>query len=170
MAGYTSELLAKSTDQGALDRPVSVDDRDRLLDYLVSWGMISPDDLNYTGSDRRGFAEHPGVGTAGEIGQPYALEDLLPYAQSIVGMQSGYLSAIPTYDWQTTLVHPVNGVQQLYEEGFQPAFGDRLKLNSPVTEIRQDENRCASSTRTAPPANRPRRSPTTASATSRPRC
>jgi monoamine oxidase len=139
MAGYTSELLAKATDQSALDQQLSDEDRERLLAYLVSWGMVQPSGLDYRGSDRLGFSELPGVGSAGIEEEPFPFADLLPYAQSVVFAQAGYLSAVPTYDWQSTLVHPANGSQQLFDEGFVPALGDRVKLNAPVTEIRQDE-------------------------------
>ena len=30
-----------------------------LIEYLVSWGVISPEDLTYTGSERRGYAVLP---------------------------------------------------------------------------------------------------------------
>ena len=140
MAGYTSELLAKSTSQEALDQQLTVEDRDLLLSYLMNWGMLSPEDLSFRGSDRGGFQEFPGVGTPGETATPIPLQDLLPFAQSILDLQAGYLTSVPEYDWQATMMHPVNGVGQIFEEGFGPTFGDRIKLNSPVQEIRQDEN------------------------------
>jgi monoamine oxidase len=61
--GSTSELLAKASDQGALDQELTAEDRERLLDYLVCWGIVTPGDLDYEGSNRRGFTELPGVTT-----------------------------------------------------------------------------------------------------------
>ena len=139
MAGYVSELLAKAADQNALDAPFTADDRDMLIDYLVDWGMISSGDLTYTGSDRRGYEVLPDTQTPGVIGPPYPWQDLLPFAAATLASNSGYLSAAATFDWQTTLMKPVNGVGQLFTEGFANALGNAVKLSSPVTEIRQSE-------------------------------
>jgi monoamine oxidase len=98
MGGSTFELLAKASDQGALDQELTAEDRERLLDYLVCWGIVTPGDLDYEGSNRRGFTELPGVTTPGTEGRLYPLQDLLPYAQSIVDLHAGYLSVIPTYE------------------------------------------------------------------------
>ena len=40
MRGYTSELLAKLTDQGALDEKLTNRDREKLTDYLIREGMV----------------------------------------------------------------------------------------------------------------------------------
>ena len=98
MGGDTSEFLAKASDQGALDQELTAEGRERLLDYLVSWGIVTPGDLDYEGSNRRGFTELPRVTTPGMEGRLYPLQDLLPYAQSIVDLHAGYLSVIPTYE------------------------------------------------------------------------
>jgi monoamine oxidase len=140
MAGYISELLAKAANQGALDQPYTAEDHDNLIDYLVNWGMISSSDLTYTGSDRRGYVVYPDTQTPGEIGPPYPWPDLLPFAESALAWNGGYLSAAATFDWQTTLQKPVNGVGQLFTEGFAGALGERVKLNAEVAEIHQDED------------------------------
>ncbi|MDQ3524937.1 MAG: hypothetical protein M3451_07785, partial [Chloroflexota bacterium] len=59
MGGYTSSLLAKAAESSTIDDELSADDLEMLIDYLVSWGMISSDDLNYTGTSRRGYAVPP---------------------------------------------------------------------------------------------------------------
>ena len=38
--GYVAELLAKATDQGALDKQLTTDDRERLLAFLQGFGDI----------------------------------------------------------------------------------------------------------------------------------
>ncbi|MEZ4569624.1 MAG: FAD-dependent oxidoreductase [Thermomicrobiales bacterium] len=71
MQGYTSELLAKAVDQNNLDMEMSDEDAQMLLDYIVSAGFISSDDLTYSGSSRRGYAELPGGGmNPGEPSEP----------------------------------------------------------------------------------------------------
>ncbi|MEV6635028.1 FAD-dependent oxidoreductase [Actinoplanes sp. NPDC051470] len=59
--GYVSELLAKATDQGALDARLTAADRARLLAFLEGFGAIGPAHT-YTGGSRRGFASYPGAG------------------------------------------------------------------------------------------------------------
>jgi monoamine oxidase len=39
--GYVSELLAKATDQGALDAALTADDKERLLTFLESYGAMA---------------------------------------------------------------------------------------------------------------------------------
>jgi monoamine oxidase len=139
MAGYTSELLAKAVNQGSLDEDVTAEDRQQLLDYLINWGILSPDDYKYETSDHRGYTRVPDALQAGEIADPYSFQDLIPFAASTLGMSGGYLAATATFDWQTTLVKPKEGVSQLYQEGFKKALGDRVHLSCEVTEIRQSD-------------------------------
>lgn len=139
MAGYTSELVAKANDPAKLDDYLTADDQELLLQYLTNWGMLSGSG-DYVGSDRDGYSVYPGVDVRGVFNEPYPLEDLLPVAASIVRAQQSYLSAVPTYDWQSTLVYPTGGMDHLFKDGFQPALGDRLKLNAPVQEIHQTDD------------------------------
>lgn len=67
MYGYISELLAKATDAGALDRRLTKADKELLLDFLAEFGDLG-ETRRYTGSDRRGFATPPGVAA----GVPFA--------------------------------------------------------------------------------------------------
>jgi monoamine oxidase len=142
MAGYTSELLAKAADAGTLDDQLTRDDMEQLVDYLVTWGLLSADDLTYVASDHRGYAVPPDTQGAGEVDEPFPLSDLLPFANAVVGANAGYLAATPVADWQRTLVSPAEGVGQLFdaEEGFRGFFGDRLKLRCEVTGIENTEN------------------------------
>lgn len=138
MAGYTSELLYKTHAPEKLDEYLTPADQELLLDYLTRWGMLS-ETGSYATNDRIGYSTYPGVGTQRVKLDPYPLEDVLPLAASLVQSQQSYLSAVPVYDWQSTLVYPVGGMGQLYANGFQPAFRDRLKLRAPVLEIRQSD-------------------------------
>ena len=140
MAGYTSEMLAKAVDQGTLDAHVTETDRQLLLEYLINWGILSPSDLTYEPSDHRGYERVPDAFQDGSVADPYPFADLIPFAASTLGFSGGYLASTATFDWQTTLVKPKEGIGQLYEQGFKKALGDRVHLNCEVTEIRQDDN------------------------------
>lgn len=139
MAGYTSQYLANALDQQALDEDLTKEDIEHWKNYLVNWGILDPKDLQYKPTDHRGYAVLPDVYSAGEVNDPYPLKDLLAFADAQMQASGGYLAATSVFDWQTTLVKPADGMDQLYEVGFKNAFGNRLRLNCEVTEIRQDE-------------------------------
>lgn len=66
--GYVSELLAKATDQGALDQELTAQDKERLLSFLEGFGEIGgrSEGWAYTGGANRGFTTWPGAaGTPG---------------------------------------------------------------------------------------------------------
>lgn len=140
MAGYSSQYLANALDQNALDMELTEEDLEHWKSYLINWGILEADDLSYQPSDHRGYNVLPDVYSAGEVNDPYPLTDLLPYADSIMQAAGGYLAATSVFDWQTTMVKPKDGMDQLYDVAFRAAFGDRLKLNSPVTRINQSED------------------------------
>lgn len=75
--GESSEMLAKAIAQDALDKPLSTEDRERLLEWLRAEGGLDAS-LKYVGSARRGYTTAPGVGTAAPVvGPPVALPELL---------------------------------------------------------------------------------------------
>ncbi len=140
MAGHTAELLAKAVNQDDLDLPLTAEDRDLLTDYLIQWGILSASDLTYGPSSHRGYRVLPGTQSDGELGTPFAFEDLLPFADGILDAAGGYLAATAQFDWQSTMVKPKGGISELYETGFKGALGDRVKLNCEVMEIRQSDD------------------------------
>jgi len=73
--GQTSELLAKAVSSESLDRSMSIEDRERILEWLRLEGGLDPDSL-YRGSARRGYTTPPGAG-AGAVGDPLRLDELL---------------------------------------------------------------------------------------------
>jgi monoamine oxidase len=109
--GYVSELLAKSTVDGALDERLTEEDRERLLAFLQNWGAIGSrtDGLRYTGSSRRGFTVEPGAGTqTGTIREPPpSLEAVF---ESEVGRS---LSFELGYDQAMMMFQPVGGMDRL---------------------------------------------------------
>src|SRR5450631_2613562 len=80
--GHVAELLAKATQQNALDEAVSKEDQEKLLQSLRDWGALDKSHA-YVSSDRsserRGYEKDPGGGlTARPIpSKPVGLSDIL---------------------------------------------------------------------------------------------
>ena len=138
--GYVSELLAKATDQGALDGDLTVADKERLIAFLRSFGAIGPRNASdpaasfkYTGTSRRGYAVDPGAGTqSGEVlGPPSALEAVL---QSGIG---SYFSFELGWDQAMLMFQPVGGMDRI-PYALAKAIrsqGGRIVYGAPVTEL-----------------------------------
>lgn len=109
--GYISELLAKATDQGALDAALSQADKDRLISFLQSFGAIKgkADGFKYTGSSRRGYSVEPGAaherGTV--LGPVPSLSDVLA---SGVGQRFSFEFG---YDQAMMMFQPVGGMDAI---------------------------------------------------------
>ncbi|BCJ62754.1 flavin monoamine oxidase family protein [Micromonospora endophytica] len=126
--GYVSELLAKATDQGALDGHLTGEDKERLLEFLRGFGSIGgrvagdpAASWRYTGTSRRGYEVEPGAGF--EAGTPklapYPLTDVLA---SGVGR---YISFEFGYDQAMLMFQPVGGMDRI-AYALEEAVGRRL--------------------------------------------
>ena len=126
--GRISELLAKAADAGALDRELSVADRQRLLEFLKVYGDLAPD-LAFKGSERSGYTVFPGA--AEQVGvrpDPLSLDELLdPDLWTSLIFDELLI-------FQPTMLQPVGGMDRI-----PAAFGQRLqkelRLNTEVTRI-----------------------------------
>ena len=116
--GHTSELLAKALDQGALDRVVETEDKERLIEFLVRAGYLDRADLVY-----RPDEEDRGSGDV------YDFDALLrsPFAGRVRSVSAG------------TMVQPTGGMMQI-PLAFQRALEDRLTLGAEVVSVRQTED------------------------------
>jgi monoamine oxidase len=147
--GYTSELLAKATNQGALDETLTAEDREKLLEAMRSWGALDRE-YRYTGSSRRGYDEYMGAGHhPGIPSQPQSLQDLLgSEAWRAFGGEWSYESL--------TMFQPVGGMDRI-ARAFERETNHMIRYESKVTQIRQGddgvtvtyENRKDGSTHTA---------------------
>ena len=134
--GHVAELLAKATQQSALDASVTREDRERLLESLREWGALDRDYAYVAGfpsSERRGYQKTPGGGlTARPVhSEPLGLTDILDSQlwQSI--------AAGDVFDMQTALFQPVGGMGRV-GEAFGRELGPLIRYNAKVTEIQQD--------------------------------
>ena len=150
MRGYTTELLAKALDQGALDQQLTKEDIEKLVDFLKNEGDLNTAHL-YKGTNRRGYKSElgnallgntlshdasPGAGaTPGELTDPYGLTDLL---------RSGFMQPVfynvgdYVYEQQTTLMQPIGGMDAL-PKALEKKLTGKILFNAPVTELRKTE-------------------------------
>ena len=124
LIGHTNELLVKAIDKRQLDVPLTADDTQRFVRYLVAQGYLDSSDRAYKAFDGRG------------PGSPYALADLL---------QSGFgnrMRSIPANDGTTAapMFHPVGGMDQI-PKAFERAIGARrITFNAEVRSVHQTDS------------------------------
>ena len=126
LIGHTNELLVKAIDQRRLDLPLTAEDQQRLVSYLVAQGY-----LEFVGPRATRRSSNRGPGT------PYEFSALL---------QSGFgsrLRSIPARDGTTAapMFHPVGGMDQ-FAKGFERAIGrTRITFNAEVQSVHQSDTR-----------------------------
>jgi monoamine oxidase len=115
--GYIAELLSKSLSQAQLDRPLTAEDRDRVLAYLRGLGALEQGG-QYRGSSRRG------------TDAPVALRDLFG------GIPGFYVQT----DWssQPTMMQVAGGMDRL-PAALATRLANRITYRAAVREIRQSE-------------------------------
>ncbi len=128
--GYVAELLSKATDKGALDRQITAEDQERLLEFLKDFGDIG-DTLDYTGSPRRGYRIDPAAaGTPGEeLGS-------VPSASEVFASGVGrYFSFEFEYDQAMLMFQPVGGMDRI-PAALTRAIGERrIRTGAAVSKI-----------------------------------
>jgi monoamine oxidase len=141
MQGYTAELLAKFAQDQRLDGALTDENLEQLIEYLIAEGLLSSDDLRYTGSGRRGYVAAPGAGTQPGIPEaPLPFNELLPYAAEIMGAQGYYLASVAAYSQQMTMFQPVGGMDRIAYALAEAIGAEKFVYQAEVQEIRQDQN------------------------------
>jgi monoamine oxidase len=124
LIGHTHELLAKALDQGKLDVPMTAEDQERFITFLVSSGYLDASDHLYKATAVRG------------PGEPYDFGALL---------RSGFgarIRSVPatggTSAWP--MFQPVGGMDR-FPQGFERAIGPaRITFNADVQSVRQSDS------------------------------
>ena len=120
MLGYTCELMAKVVKQNALDVPLSAEDKERFVTFLVTEGYLDSADHAYKKTTARG------------PGDPHDLRALL---------QSGFSNRIRSViegTGQAPMFQPVGGMDQ-FPKGFQRKLGDVITFGAEIISIRQSD-------------------------------
>lgn len=120
MLGYTCELLTKAINQGTLDAPLTAEDKERFVTFLVSEGYLDRADGAYKANSGRG------------PGDPHDFSALL---------QSGFAARMRSVlegTGQAPMFQPVGGMDQ-FPKGFQRKIGDKITHGVEVVAIRQSE-------------------------------
>jgi monoamine oxidase len=129
--GYIAELLAKAINKDALEAEVSVEDRERLLAMVRSFGHLD-EDFTYNGSSRAGYKTPPSAGlNAGERYEPMNLSELLQsnFWQYKMNFAEGYQQS-------ATMLEPVGGMDQI-AQAFERQVGRMIQYNAVVQQIRK---------------------------------
>jgi monoamine oxidase len=135
--GHVAELLAKATNQGALDDEVTEEDRALLLEALRDYGALN-DDNSYVRSEQtseyRGFERWPGGGrdAEGVPSEPIEFDTLL---RSELWR---WLSDAETTSHQQAIFQPVGGMDRI-AQAFEREVGDLITYNAKVVAMLQDE-------------------------------
>ena len=75
--GHVTELLAKAINRGRLDDQLTLDDRDRMIEFLHQYGDLNKDG-QYLGSERAGYQITPGAyDQKGVAVNPLSMRELL---------------------------------------------------------------------------------------------
>lgn len=145
LRGHIAEMMAKVSDQGALDRYVDASDTEALLGMLSHFGQLTGDgaQMFYAGAaiphdyPRAGYRIQPG-----DVSQPGTAWPTLSLDEVLASdfWSSGMFNDLEFF-WQATLMQPVDGMDRIVD-GFLRAevpggrtLGDLVVHNQPVLSI-----------------------------------
>ena len=135
MRGHAAEIMAKAAAKGGLDLPLTGEDRDRFIAYLVSQGRLSPKTLAYGPNEGRGYDIPHGAGVdpgPGKLSAPFALADIL----HTDGWR--YLEPLGEHEQQLTMLQPVGGMDHL-AKGFERQVGKLIRYDTVIDKLLQDD-------------------------------
>lgn len=136
--GYISELLAKATDQGALDKRLTAEDKDRLLDFLSDFGNLGdrvPNDPDrswaYTGGKARGCTTWPAA-----IGTPGVADGPVPSLSTVLSYDLGDTFSMETdYEDAMVMLQPVGGMDAIPAALARAIGPGKIQLGCQVTSL-----------------------------------
>lgn len=148
--GHVAELFTKAIRNGGLDKEMSLQDRDRLMDGLASWGALgrpnrarltaprhpadtpdAPDTTKgkYGANSEAGWITQPGAGA--RMGAPRAPLPMGDLMHPIIGVGTTFHDFI---DMQATMLQPVGGMDMI-PRAFEAKLGPVVRKGCVVTKI-----------------------------------
>lgn len=116
--GYTCELMTKAIDQSKLDLPLTAEDKDKFVQFLMSAGYLDRADHAYKKNSGRGPDD------------PHDFKALL---------HSGFgnrIRSVMDGTGQAPMFQPIGGIDN-FPKGFQKKLGDKISLQTEVMSIHQ---------------------------------
>lgn len=133
--GHVSESLAKATDRGALDRELTAEDRERLVEFLKDFGKLGGA-LKYEGGERRGYSAVPGA--TGTPGVP--LGDV-PTASEVFASGVGrHFSFEFGFHQAMLMFQPVGGMDRIPQTLTKAIGARRVRTGAVVPKIVNKDN------------------------------
>ena len=127
--GYLSELLYKAIDSNEFEKPLSEQDRSRMLEFARAYGELN-EEARYRGSSRAGFGHNTdGFGNAGLLKDPMDLSALL---DSEFWQRSMHFNE--DENWAAPLMTPVGGMDNI-PRLFAENIRSPILLNAQVQSI-----------------------------------
>lgn len=120
MIGYTCELMAKCVSQDKLDMPLTADDKEKFLDFLVNEGYLDSADHGYRKNAGRGE------------GDPNDFKALL---QSGFGLR---IRSVMSGTGQAPMFQPVGGIDN-FPKALGRALGQKIQLRMEVQSVKQSD-------------------------------
>lgn len=129
--GYIAELLAKAISQNALEKEVSAEDKERILEMVKSFGRLNAEG-RYSGSSNSGYIESPAIELqSGKTYAPINFSELLKSDFWQYKMNFG-----EDYNQSATMLEVVGGMDRI-AKAFEQRVGQLITYNAKVTEIRK---------------------------------
>jgi len=117
--GATAELLAKAMDQGHIDAPLTAEDKERLMRFLVRAGYLDTEDHVYRPPTSRGSQDRHDLGALLRT----------DFGARVRSLYAGTGGPAPVFQ-------PIGGMMEI-PLAFQRVMGDRITLDAEVVSIRQ---------------------------------
>ena len=117
--GSTSELLAKAVDQGQIDAPLSTEDKERLVSFLVRAGYLDTEDQVYRPPMSRGSQDRHDLSALLQTG----------FGSRVRSLYAGTGGPAPVFQ-------PIGGMMEI-PLAFERVMGDRITLGAEVRSIHQ---------------------------------
>jgi monoamine oxidase len=130
--GHVAELLTKAIRREALDRELSPADKERMLEFLRTYGDLSPDYF-YRGSQRSGYQSMPGAGDRNGV----ARDPLDMHALLDANLWEGILYE-EQFSWQATMFQPLGGMDRI-PAAFEKRVGQMIRFGCSIEQIRKTQ-------------------------------